>query len=41
MQLGGTKKEITKDGARWIFIYEKFNQFIYGFIQKNYIGDQI
>ncbi|MBP9968267.1 MAG: amino acid ABC transporter permease [Methanobrevibacter sp.] len=27
----GTKEEITKDGARWIFIYEKFNQFIYGF----------
>ena len=24
----GTKEEITKDGARWIFIYEKFNQFI-------------
>ncbi|WP_108061856.1 amino acid ABC transporter permease [Poseidonibacter lekithochrous] len=27
----GTKDEITKDGARWIFIFEKFNQFIYGF----------
>ncbi len=27
----GTKEEITKDGARWIFIFEKFNQFIYGF----------
>ena len=27
----GTKEEITGDGARWIFIYEKFNQFIYGF----------
>ena len=27
----GTKDEITGDGARWIFIYEKFNQFIYGF----------
>jgi len=27
----GTKEEITKDGARWIFIIEKFNQFIYGF----------
>lgn len=27
----GTKEEITKSGARWIFIIEKFNQFIYGF----------
>jgi general L-amino acid transport system permease protein len=27
----GTKEEITKDGARWIFIIEKFDQFIYGF----------
>lgn len=27
----GTKEEITKDGARWIFIFEKFNLFIYGF----------
>lgn len=27
----GTKENITGDGARWIFIYEKFNQFIYGF----------
>ena len=27
----GTKDEITKEGARWIFIIEKFNQFIYGF----------
>ena len=27
----GTKEEITKEGARWIFIFEKFNQFIYGF----------
>ncbi len=27
----GTKEEITGDGARWIFIFEKFNQFIYGF----------
>ena len=27
----GSKDEITKDGARWIFIFEKFNQFIYGF----------
>ncbi len=27
----GTKEEITNEGARWIFIFEKFNQFIYGF----------
>lgn len=27
----GTQQEITKEGARWIFIIEKFNQFIYGF----------
>jgi general L-amino acid transport system permease protein len=27
----GTKEEITNNGARWIFIIEKFNQFIYGF----------
>ncbi len=27
----GTKEEITKNGARWIFIIEKFDQFIYGF----------
>ena len=27
----GTKEEITKEGARWIFIIEKFDQFIYGF----------
>ena len=27
----GTKEEITGNGARWIFIFEKFNQFIYGF----------
>lgn len=27
----GTQEEITKEGARWIFIFEKFNQFIYGF----------
>ncbi|MGB6328704.1 MAG: amino acid ABC transporter permease [Halarcobacter sp.] len=27
----GTKEEITGSGARWIFIFEKFNQFIYGF----------
>ncbi|MDZ7819754.1 MAG: amino acid ABC transporter permease [Aliarcobacter sp.] len=31
----GTKEEITKDGARWIFIYEKFNQFIYGFYPEH------
>ena len=27
----GTKEEITGDGARWIFIFEKLNLFIYGF----------
>lgn len=27
----GTKEEIVKSGARWIFIVEKFDQFIYGF----------
>lgn len=27
----GTKEEITGNGARWIYIYEKFNLFIYGF----------
>ena len=27
----GTKEEITKEGARWIFIKEKFNLFMYGF----------
>jgi len=32
----GTKEEITKDGARWIFIIEKFNQFIYGFYPEEY-----
>ncbi len=31
----GTKDEITKDGARWIFIYEKFNQFVYGFYPED------
>ena len=31
----GTKEEITGDGARWIFIYEKFNQFIYGFYPQD------
>lgn len=27
----GTKEEISKDGARWIFIFEKIYQFMYGF----------
>jgi len=27
----GSKEEIVKDGARWIFIIEKFDQFMYGF----------
>lgn len=27
----GTQEEIVNTGARWIFIAEKFNQFIYGF----------
>jgi len=27
----GTKEEIVKSGARWIFISEKFDQFMYGF----------
>jgi len=27
----GTKDEITGEGARWIYIYEKFDQYIYGF----------
>ncbi|MCG6200967.1 amino acid ABC transporter permease [Psychromonas antarctica] len=27
----GTKEEIVKSGARWIFIIEKFDQFMYGF----------
>jgi general L-amino acid transport system permease protein len=27
----GTKEEVVKEGARWIFIIEKFDQFIYGF----------
>lgn len=31
----GTKEEISGDGARWIFIYEKFNQFIYGFYPED------
>ena len=31
----GTKDEITKDGARWIFIIEKFDQFMYGFYPES------
>lgn len=31
----GTKEEITKDGARWIFIIEKFDQFMYGFYPES------
>lgn len=31
----GTKEEITGSGARWIFIFEKFNQFIYGFYPED------
>lgn len=27
----GTQAEISKEGARWIFISEKFDQFMYGF----------
>ncbi|WP_372880986.1 amino acid ABC transporter permease [Psychromonas sp.] len=27
----GSKEEVVKEGARWIFIIEKFDQFIYGF----------
>ncbi|MCP4321174.1 MAG: amino acid ABC transporter permease [Psychromonas sp.] len=27
----GTQEELVKEGARWIFIIEKFDQFIYGF----------
>jgi general L-amino acid transport system permease protein len=27
----GTQAEITKEGARWIFVSEKFDQFMYGF----------
>jgi len=27
----GTKEQITNEGARWIYIYEKFDQYIYGF----------
>ena len=31
----GTQQEITKEGARWIFIIEKFDQFIYGFYPES------
>lgn len=31
----GTPDEIVKDGARWIFIIEKFDQFIYGFYPEH------
>ena len=27
----GTPDEIVKDGARWIYVTEKFDQFMYGF----------
>ncbi|AGH81747.1 polar amino acid ABC transporter inner membrane protein [Psychromonas sp. CNPT3] len=31
----GTQAEISKDGARWIFIIEKFDLFIYGFYPES------
>jgi len=31
----GTQDEIVKQGARWIFIIEKFDQFIYGFYPEH------
>ncbi|MCE2594859.1 amino acid ABC transporter permease [Motilimonas cestriensis] len=31
----GSQEDIVKDGARWIFIIEKFDQFIYGFYPEN------
>jgi len=31
----GTKEQITSDGARWIYIHEKFKLFIYGFYPEN------
>ena len=31
----GTPDEIVNDGARWIFIIEKFDQFIYGFYPEH------
>ena len=33
----GSKEQITKEGARWIFIYEKFYQFMYGFYPQEQI----
>lgn len=32
----GSKEEITKDGARWIFIKEKFHHFVYGFYPEEF-----
>jgi general L-amino acid transport system permease protein len=32
----GTKEEITKDGARWIFIKEKLHHFMYGFYPQDF-----
>ncbi|WP_022942479.1 amino acid ABC transporter permease [Psychromonas hadalis] len=31
----GTQEEIVNEGARWIFIIEKFDQFIYGFYPES------
>lgn len=31
----GTKEEIVKEGARWIFIIDKFDQFMYGFYPES------
>lgn len=31
----GTQDEIVKEGARWIFIVEKFDQFMYGFYPES------
>lgn len=31
----GTQEEITKDGARWIFIKEKLHHFVYGFYPQD------
>ena len=31
----GTKEEVVKEGARWIFIIEKFDQFMYGFYPES------
>ncbi|WP_354624962.1 amino acid ABC transporter permease [Psychromonas sp. MME2] len=33
----GSKEEIVNSGARWIFISEKFNQFMYGFYPEDQI----